>query len=263
MNVCRGAVAGLLLLSACGQSPVEVRDGDASTARGDGAPEILELAVTPKRLTETTVVRVEATVVDPEDDLASGRLETEAGVSIGVFVNASDSAYVFPLGWQMLTQVDPVEFEGIGLHTLYVRFMDVEGHITREPVQIELECSTGAACGGRCVDLTQDDENCGRCGRVCADQGSSWCSAGFCTPQLTDCIPIGGGITCDEVCEERGNYCTARSTCSNRAGEVGSFQVFQNLADCESPGSSSSQGHCGQWLDPNYVSYVRCCCGVL
>ncbi len=57
--------------------------------------------------------------------------------------------------------------------------------ITNNDVE-PIECSGGRAeCGGRCVDTSIDDENCGQCGTQCAD--GQVCSEGSCVAVPADC----------------------------------------------------------------------------
>ena len=254
MIIPRCTAAGLLVLAfACGDATEGLRDAAARTS----APEILELSVTPMTMRETNVVRVEATVVDADGDLASGRLETEAGASLGLFVNASASAYVFPLAWQILHEVEPIEFEGPEIRTLYARFMDAEGQVTRAPVRVELECATDAACDGRCVDLLQDWRNCGRCGRVCP-QASAMCWDGRCPPEPSECVPIEGVTSCDEVCLHQGGYCNP-GRCEGD-GSLEDHSVYPDLAACQRFAGSISGRDCLDPLDPSLGGYARCCC---
>lgn len=47
------------------------------------------------------------------------------------------------------------------------------------------DACTGSACGGKCVDLSSDPQNCGRCGHAC----EVGCAQGVCTPTL-----LAGGL---------------------------------------------------------------------
>jgi stigma-specific protein Stig1 len=73
-------------------------------------------------------------------------------------------------------------------------------------------CPTGRTnCRGKCYDLTQDRNNCGQCGNVCAESqlcqggtclgtcspGQAGCGQNLCRcPERTHCIGLSGAETC-------------------------------------------------------------------
>ncbi|MFO0575188.1 MAG: alkaline phosphatase family protein [Polyangia bacterium] len=81
-------------------------------------------------------------------------------------------------------------------------------------------CPTGqAACGGRCIDVTSDDENCGGCGAACT--GAMHCGGGTCRDSNIQHVVL--------IVEENhtfdsyfGRYCTAPAgsnpSCTNGPG---------------------------------------------
>jgi hypothetical protein len=63
----------------------------------------------------------------------------------------------------------------------------LQGQFCADP-SINLCCNSGETnCGGRCVDLSRDPNNCGRCGNPCT--GGMTCQSGHCVcpPGLTNC----------------------------------------------------------------------------
>ncbi|MBA2519349.1 MAG: hypothetical protein H0V24_06765 [Chloroflexia bacterium] len=82
------------------------------------------------------------------------------------------------------------------------------------------QCGVGLSdCGGVCVDLDDDDLNCGECGNDCYLLGPShYCERGVCTPpscgDLTDCGGLCVDLPTDPLhCGTCGNTCAAGQTC--------------------------------------------------
>jgi hypothetical protein len=110
---------------------------------------------------------------------------------------------------------------------------DVSGDSEAETEADANPCRTGETlCGGECVDLTNDLDNCGVCGTACA--AGEVCSAGDCA------VSCGGGLTeCDGICRDLetdlnncgvcGTACAAGEVCS--AGDC-AVSCGSGLTDC-------------------------------
>jgi hypothetical protein len=107
-------------------------------------------------------------------------------------------------------------------------------------------CSAGfTLCAGACVNLKDDRENCGQCGRLCDQYACYFCVDGFCaqTSGVSECQP-GGGCTdtgTDPVnCGGCGTVCQPTQVC-DYAPDAG----YQGrcLPRCE-PGRANCNGSC-------------------
>jgi hypothetical protein len=99
-------------------------------------------------------------------------------------------------------------------------------------------CGTDqTCCGGDCVDTDSDSNNCGSCGKVCADASSPQCRNGLCgCPSSVTCPPDGHcctdlqpfefGCCCNGVCADPGGtpHCCCNSAvtffCENGGGYI-------------------------------------------
>jgi hypothetical protein len=101
-------------------------------------------------------------------------------------------------------------FATAGRKTVRVLVTDDDGASVEAFVEITVTeepsfCDPGlAACGGACVDLSSDENHCGRCGEVC-DDGS--CEAGVC---VAGCLPP------EELCD---GFCTDTTTDPAHCGD--------------------------------------------
>ena len=126
-------------------------------------------------------------------------------------------------------------------------------------------------CNGVCVDLENDDDNCGACGHVCkAPETFGSCEEGSC-PAALWCSP-GPVETCDDVCDSFGQRCIDgepqdRTIC---AGENVFHESNGNALDeCERGDGHSYRypGRCSESIDWTivhdtgpYSEAVACCC---
>jgi hypothetical protein len=82
-------------------------------------------------------------------------------------------------------------------------------------------CPEGrASCGGQCVDLQNDNENCGSCGNVCG--AGTCCNEGACVSTCEAGRTFCGGLCYDlqndpENCGACGNVCASDSICTGGA----------------------------------------------
>lgn len=121
------------------------------------------------------------------------------------------------------------------------------------------EFATQACCGGStCVDVLQDNDNCGGCGIVCS--GGKSCQNRVCTcpAGTTDC-----GDTCvdtqsdDNNCGACGNACSAGESCS--LGRCGCSDPSQLSCDGQCIDVSGDRNNCGAC--GNVCSAGRDCVG--
>lgn len=243
------AAAACVLMIACG--------GAEGPAKTPSAPRFLDLAITPAVLTESSLVTIAASVTDDDDDLASGRLETESGVSLGFFTGTSGAAFVFVLSWQALNDAQLIEFLDTEERTLHATFLDRAGHRTSMPITVRLECATGAACSGRCVDRGTDPDHCGRCSHAC-DLSARVCERGVCAPSPSTCVPVSDTTSCTAVCAAEGGRCTENECAALGAGS--NIAYYPDTARCEWYGRGRGSSPCDFPLFPELGAWVRCCC---
>lgn len=79
-----------------------------------------------------------------------------------------------------------------------------------------IACATANQCGAACVDIANDDANCGKCGTRCST--ASHCVAGSCT--CPPGAPVCGGVCVDiksdpQNCNGCGNSCATGNACVN------------------------------------------------
>jgi len=91
------------------------------------------------------------------------------------------------------------------------------------PVQPPAGCAPGAtACGGRCVDVASDQNNCGGCGVRC--NRSQTCKAGACIVWEIDAGPPAcAGAVCQGVCVDTDYDPANCGTCGTTCGEACKF----------------------------------------
>jgi hypothetical protein len=110
-------------------------------------------------------------------------------------------------------------------------------------------------CGGECVDLGTDPNNCGMCGNDCMGDP---CGAGVCQ---NDCggFPDQCGASCTDQeidplnCGECGNVCNADQLCFN-----GDCRDFNIPAGCMSCPCNECQGDTDQCCFSDFVQDTVC-----
>lgn len=109
----------------------------------------------------------------------------------------------------------------------------------QDPINCSCYCPPGTTdCGGRCVVLGVDRQNCGSCGTVCAPNED--CCLGVCVP-----------VDRDPNCGQCGHICgSGQVCCAPRGAARGYCSNLNTPTDC---------GACGM---PCNKSGMRCCSGV-
>jgi hypothetical protein len=108
-------------------------------------------------------------------------------------------------------------------------------------------CPKGmASCDGRCVDVSSDPENCGRCDNECSEHGQEVCSAGKCKAKCAASL-----TNCEDACVDTG---TDANNCGVCGLACGCDQVCQGgkcvaAAACP-PGQNLCAGACVAATDP-------------
>jgi hypothetical protein len=84
------------------------------------------------------------------------------------------------------------------------------------------ECPSGTTdCGGSCVDLSSDPNNCGECGNTCSDPAFPQCIYGGCgCASNTSCNYGGQSWCCTDVLPSGNCCCLGRITWPSTGQEV-------------------------------------------
>jgi hypothetical protein len=110
-----------------------------------------------------------------------------------------------------------------------------------------LDGGLGMECGGACVDLTKDNDNCGSCGNACA-QGTEQCTQGLCCKLgQTVCNggADGGGPQCTDTKSDANNCGSCGKVCSGNTPACASGTCVACGTDCWSASGCLTQGgHC-------------------
>jgi hypothetical protein len=132
-------------------------------------------------------------------------------------------------------------------------------------------CGAGQTfCGGRCVDLNNDSNNCGTCGNICG--GGTACVNGTCTGGGNECPD--GQTRCGDVCVNLstddsncgacGNVCQNGATCSNGICSGGGEDCPSGTARCNGVcinilSDNGNCGACGNVCPSGYVCSSGAC----
>jgi hypothetical protein len=114
-------------------------------------------------------------------------------------------------------------------------------------------------CDGVCVDIMNDDSNCGECGNEChiaLDVGE--CVNGACAPTYSDCIssPDDPKPSCTEVCQMQGF-----AGCSACGPNDLTIVWYSSVTTCENDSPVASDGEACQNQPTNFPFFdYRCCC---
>lgn len=94
--------------------------------------------------------------------------------------------------------------------------------------QCEMSCARGQACclqeaGPTCIDVTEDADNCGACGIVCAEGRGTVCQMGRCVcgASETGCAGDDGNFCCPPSDTQPRSYCANLLTAGDDCGECG------------------------------------------
>ncbi len=229
-------------------------DGGASAA---GGPTFLSFGTNVKSITEGASVTFTTVVSHPQgtDALAGGSLiSLDGAIQYGPFSTggAQKGAYSLTLSWYEISKSKTIEFTKEENRVFVAEFFDAEGRRSTKTVSIKLHCNGEGACSGSCIDLQNDNENCGKCGRQCAD---GECGDG-------KCVSIKESATraaCTTVCSTGGGKCDATAcTVVGIAGYYSSATWLkeQQLQTCAETPAASIVSH-GETIP---FSSVSCCC---
>jgi len=118
-------------------------------------------------------------------------------------------------------------------------------------------------CDGVCVDVVENNANCGGCGVVCKvydvpnpDIGT--CVDGACSPTFTDCVAKADGlVNCDQICGAVGTVCVEEG-CN---GDTSITTSSPLACDTANPaGVDGTPQFCGTAIPWNGNLYGACCC---
>lgn len=230
------AAAAALVLIACGSGAVGLSGGDAGGPDGSGEPPADSGATDSKASPLGDSSASDGTSADGTIQTSDGSVETEAA-------QGEDSSQ----GEDAPQENDGgpcAEFSACALPAA--------------PPGVN-----GVCCGGTCIDVSSDPNNCGMCGETCG--GSTNCNQGFCEPagwQCTACAfcgaacPVGSSCGVGAVCtlpDGGQTYCSQNSDCP--AGDV---CVNSGLCAPTSCSGEPDGQVCGSATNPNFQGL---CCG--
>jgi hypothetical protein len=176
-----------------------------------------------------------AIVIDTKglDSIAGGALLDDSGATYGAFgAGSTKGTYTAHVTLADVDRVHTVEFQRNSSNRNFVaKFYDNDGNVATATLPIKLQCELrvgGAyldACAGYCVDLVNDQNNCGSCGHMCPS--GTRCTNSTCLPPSNlGCFEQGNypARTCSEFCSAVGKTCVsansyapADTTCSKTA----------------------------------------------
>lgn len=217
--------------------------GSGSTTGGpNGPPTISSLSANPTTLSGWDSTTISAIVSDPDglSDLSGGVLkDPSTGQTYGAFSTpGGQGTFTYSLTWDALNAMSPLTFPaGGGTRAVEAVFYDNHGHTTAQQLTLTLRCSTStnAICGGSCVDLSSDSNNCGSCGNAVASGGS--CSNGqVACPQYQS---VCNGA-CVDLKYDKQNCGSCGTSCYAWASQRG---VPSSAVDCD-------WGSCVAWTAP-------------
>lgn len=146
---------------------------EPTTASPSGAPVVMELLSNAPGLTENEGIVLTAVVVDPDglDTIVGGKLTSEDGSAFyGAFAHIGGGTFQIAITWAMIGQTEKIEFLGPAQQRLFkADFFDVDGNHGYRTLELSLTCKNGGACASQCVYISEDTENCGKCGNVCME----------------------------------------------------------------------------------------------
>lgn len=248
--------------SAAGESNGGSSSGGSSSS--PEAPVILNFSSNVTTLTPDEALIVTAVITDPQGigDVVGGTLADPGGATYGSFaVSTVDGSYSVTLSWTAINTLASIEAPSGGADRTFVAtFFDQVGNMTSDSLTVHLECdpATDGICDGECIDLQQDDENCGSCGHGCGTNGS--CVGGTCFAPGS-CFTVATTTDCNAACAADGATCDA-DACGLSFWGWGDNQL------CQEPDYTAAVGFEGYAcneafaLDPYPPDYARCCCSV-
>ncbi len=168
-------------------------------------PAIVDVLVTGTLDDDTAQATLTVDVSDPDglQDIAGGKAYSpDKKTFFGAFTQLSAGTFALTIGWQQLSDADPVVF-GVGesaTRDVLVEFADAAGHVATATQTLKLSC---AGCLGQC-------HACGSC------TTDAWC--GVCASTPSPDIK-----TCTDFCGHAGMACyCAYGACNSGTCVVGS-----------------------------------------
>jgi hypothetical protein len=218
-----------------------------------GAPVLLAFGTSATEVSEGESVVFSAVVTDPDgiDDVIGGVLRTDAGAILGAFATAeNEGAYSLSITWAELDQQQDITFASGGsqVRNFVAEFFDQTGRSVTHAASVTVTCHGKGACDAHCIDLQNDDLNCGTCGNKC--DALHVCGVGNCI-SASSCVPK--QASCDVICQGMGKTCVDK--CFQNNGTGFGAKVYP-LAAC---GGTSVVTFCAQNLAT--ATTVQCCCG--
>lgn len=254
------------LAGACSSSESTGPRGGAGAAKDPFSPRVASFTKSGDRLTPTLSVTFEATISDPQgiDDIVSVKLLDVDGTSYGSFDALSEGTYAFTLDWRRAHEVQAISGTQAGVErTFQLEVIDRDDHHTFNRIDLNLTCDTTSEgpCNGVCIDMLQDDFNCGGCDLACSGASTnpnsplSYCREALChevyesfdarTSCTAACASLGGTCDHDGVCP--GEVCDLEE---QSWAEYGNMSLRVPLSGCDAipeatvSGESFSSLHC-------------------
>lgn len=238
-------------------------DADADSDVDPGGPTIISLGTSAPSISEGESVTFTATVTHPDgpEAIAGGSLTTPDGsATYGPFVLAGGSTYSIEITWDQIHRIEPIEFTSDQIRSFRTEFFDTTARRGMYSVDLTLSCGDFAACDGVCVDLINNDENCGECRLECVRRGAAsefgGCETGECLPTWSDCYVYSAFENCEDVCSEEGKVC-AEDGC--RGYTIYAFGGITDTRCIEYNLTGNRSMSCDSRI-PFDGGYIRCCC---
>jgi hypothetical protein len=106
------------------------------------------------------------------------------------------------------------------------------------------DAGTTTECNGACVDVTNDNDNCGMCGNACA-MGTEQCMQGMCCKTGQSVCPGDGGPACTDTKSDPNNCGMCGKVCSGNTPACANGTCVACGNDCWSnQGCLTQGGHC-------------------
>lgn len=302
---CDGRICGAapgcedVLCGSCTEDEICSESGTCDPL-AEGAPRIIDLAISNTIATPSNPLVISAIVTDPDgiDDLIGGTLKSPSGATYGAFQTAAaEGSYQLTLSWNQLNAVQPIVFEQPIPRDLVAEFYDQAGNKVQRSLNISLACDNGneAACTpGVCVDLRTSKDHCGACNNTLEPIAELYCDNGNPTCDNLDYCPssktcaseysLVACVTCDNNCETRATqigldlthpdselYCDGEGCAASIVSNVrrtcdaicGNAECYTSSASFSESGISASCDT--NWADPQWDEYgtfisVNCSC---
>ena len=235
----------------------DAQRADAHVPRNE-PPQLFSLTTDVTKLTANESVRFTAVLTDADgvDDVAGGWLYSADGETLyGVFVATEpQGTYELTLSWDEVHDASAIEFEDHEIRRFLAEFADNAGGAVQAVHDLTLHCGGIAACGGACVDLVGDPDNCGRCNNRCENEHGGElgvCAAATCHI-MRACFPPQQFNNCPAYCESVG------ASCSERCGPA-RFYTSHEHCEADTDRNQLLRADCDATLPEGPLRY-QCCC---